>query len=286
MGYSVTGIMMHNILGITLAGSDICGFLGNTTSELCARWHVVGSFYPFSRNHNTLGSPNQEPWIYNQTFYPEKSFTYTDIMRHAINVKYSLIRFYYSEMVQISVDGGALYRPMYFDFPNDMKAYENTTNNIMLGASGGKAKVSVNALSDANTTAFYFPEGVWCAVFNSTRETASCITGPKTEMLDTRAYQYDMHLRDGSIIPMQDAEHLKTNTSKDLQSMPVDFHIHPHCASDNTCIAQYTYLNDDGNTTDITARNLYNMVLTSSKSVDSFTLTITHKNKTSSPSNF
>jgi alpha-glucosidase (family GH31 glycosyl hydrolase) len=52
MGYSVTGIMMHNILGITLAGSDICGFVLNTNAELCARWHVVGSFYPFSRNHN------------------------------------------------------------------------------------------------------------------------------------------------------------------------------------------------------------------------------------------
>ena len=55
MGYSVTGVMMHNILGITLAGSDICGFIGDTNPELCARWHVVGSFYPFSRNHNNWG---------------------------------------------------------------------------------------------------------------------------------------------------------------------------------------------------------------------------------------
>ena len=39
MGYSVTGIMAHNIAGITLAGSDICGFIGNTTNELCARWY-------------------------------------------------------------------------------------------------------------------------------------------------------------------------------------------------------------------------------------------------------
>jgi alpha-glucosidase (family GH31 glycosyl hydrolase) len=52
MGYSITGVMAHNIMGIPLAGSDICGFIGDTKDELCARWHVVGSFYPFSRNHN------------------------------------------------------------------------------------------------------------------------------------------------------------------------------------------------------------------------------------------
>lgn len=62
MGYSVTGVMMHNILGVPLSGSDICGFIGNTTEELCTRWHVVGAFYPFSRNHNTLGALSQEPW--------------------------------------------------------------------------------------------------------------------------------------------------------------------------------------------------------------------------------
>jgi alpha-glucosidase (family GH31 glycosyl hydrolase) len=54
MGFSITGIMGQNIMGIQLVGSDICGFQGDTTAELCARWHVVGSFYPFSRNHNSL----------------------------------------------------------------------------------------------------------------------------------------------------------------------------------------------------------------------------------------
>lgn len=44
MGQSVTGSMMMNLFGIPLVGSDICGFVGDTDPELCARWYMVGAF--------------------------------------------------------------------------------------------------------------------------------------------------------------------------------------------------------------------------------------------------
>lgn len=63
MGLSVTGVMMMSIFGISVTGSDICGFMGDTNPELCARWHMVGAFYPFSRNHNSINTIAQEPYI-------------------------------------------------------------------------------------------------------------------------------------------------------------------------------------------------------------------------------
>lgn len=119
MGQSVTGIMMHNILGIPLAGSDICGFNDDTTPELCARWHIVGAFYPFSRNHNAIGRVPQEPYteLFNSTFY-EKTLTYTDIMRRGIQTKYHMVRYYYTQLMLMSSSkmevGTILYQPMFF----------------------------------------------------------------------------------------------------------------------------------------------------------------------------
>lgn len=55
MGVSVTGIMLQHMFGIQLTGVDICGFNSDTNAELCARWHTLGAFYPFSRNHNSIG---------------------------------------------------------------------------------------------------------------------------------------------------------------------------------------------------------------------------------------
>ena len=74
MGYSVTGVMMMNMFGIPLAGADICGFVSIAFAELCARWHVVGAFYPFSRNHKVINTPAELPWTYKDKY--EGDITY------------------------------------------------------------------------------------------------------------------------------------------------------------------------------------------------------------------
>uniref|UniRef100_A0A914ZGG9 Uncharacterized protein n=1 Tax=Parascaris univalens TaxID=6257 RepID=A0A914ZGG9_PARUN len=115
MQTSVIGVMEFNMFGMTFVGADICGFFQNTTEDLCLRWHQMGAFYPFSRNHNSENNIAQDPGV-----WPDVAAA----ARQALLFKYYYLPYLYTLFYQSTMNGGAVIRPLFFEFPNDSSTYD------------------------------------------------------------------------------------------------------------------------------------------------------------------
>ena len=196
--YSISGIFNYNIFGVPFIGADICGFNGNANGNLCARWYNVGAFYPFSRNHNHRRSIDQYPWTFGEN--------YENIIKKDILMRYSLIRYFYSQLFLVSLnEKGAFFKPLMFEFPSDKNSYEDIESKIMLGEalllcaffdSDEKNKTFILPNSNFNE----FPSGN--TILNYTNSSFS--SSKRKKNLSGKLSELHLFMRGGYIIPTQD----------------------------------------------------------------------------------
>ena len=196
--YSISGIFNYNIFGIPLTGADICGFNNNADGKLCARWYNVGAFYPFSRNHNSRSAKDQYPWTFGQNI--------ENIIKKDIMVRYSLIRYFYSQLFLVSLnEKGAFFKPVMFEYPLDKNSYDDIESKIMLGEAlllcaffenHEKNKTFIFPNSNFNM----YPSGY--TVLNYTND--SNYSNKLRKSLSGKLNELHLFMRGGYIIPMQD----------------------------------------------------------------------------------
>jgi alpha-glucosidase (family GH31 glycosyl hydrolase) len=200
--YSVGGVFLFNMFGVPVAGADICGFIGDTNPDLCARWYALGAFYPFARNHNDKNSIPQEPFVSmfsQRTISGTRDVTYTDFIREASLKRYALHRYQYSNIHKSSVDGTPYFTPLFYKYSDDPEAYKRVEHNIMLGDS-----VKISPMVDSGTAVtFYFPEkgAVWCPIWPKYQK--KCFPGQSSQAVLLPHDEIFAHLKSGSIIPLQ-----------------------------------------------------------------------------------
>lgn len=236
--YSISGIFNYNIFGIPFIGSDICGFHDNATDELCARWHVLGAFYPFSRNHNVDNAKSQEPWVfsnkkrrldinkYDQN-WPKEGYTLL-AAKKAIKLKYSLLRYTYSQFFLISLGlKGAYFKPCFFEFPDDsilINEMNILNTHIMLGDS----LLFIPNLNDhesdylgyfPNSHFNKFPDGVSFTNYIKDRNMG------QFKELSGGFLDINIFLRGGKIIPYQNNTNI--TCTKDLRYKKTSIIINP-----------------------------------------------------------
>lgn len=125
--YSITHNFMFQIWGIQMVGADICGFILETTIELCARWFQLGAFYPFARDHSDIKTVRQEPYLLG----PEV----LEAAHTNLKLRYSLLKFYYKQFVARR-GYGSIFRPLFMEFPNDIKTFDDeiSETQFMIGS--------------------------------------------------------------------------------------------------------------------------------------------------------
>jgi len=95
------------------------GFNGNTTVQLCARWHQLGAFYPFSRNHNAEEDKDQDPASLGPIVI--------EAAKKALETRYSLLPYLYTLFFRAHIYGDTVVRPLFFEFTTDPNSYEIET---------------------------------------------------------------------------------------------------------------------------------------------------------------
>ena len=234
--WSISGIFNYNIFGIPFSGADICGFHSSATDELCARWHILGSFYPFSRNHNVDTGLPQEPWNFdkrsrfqdkNDRNRPIEGYT-LHAAKIGIKMRYSLMRYSYTQFMKISLgERGAYFKPAFFEFPEDdilLNDMNIQNSHIMVGDS----IYFIPCLSkEQNEYKGYFPNANFNSIvnFKSVFNYRENINKGEFLSLDGSMTTINAFLLGGKIIPFQNTKNVLN--SRDLRFTPISLIINP-----------------------------------------------------------
>jgi alpha-glucosidase len=193
MALSIPGILQYGLAGIPMSGPDICGFLGEASEELCARWMALGAFYPFSRNHNSIESTqDQEP-------YNWKSVAH--ISRRYLQLRYSLHPYYYTLMHTAHVKGWPIWRPIFFyDASEEAKSIDD---QVFIGSD---LLLSPVLMESKRSLIVRLPKGEWYEwdTLNFIKTASNAIKVEYSAPIDF----ISLHLRAGAIILLQPSDKL------------------------------------------------------------------------------
>ncbi|GBL98291.1 Lysosomal alpha-glucosidase [Araneus ventricosus] len=235
MRNTIPSLLNFNLFGMSMIGSDICGFAGNTTVELCARWQALGAFYPFARNHNDRGNMEQDPAILGPIV--------TDATKFSLFIRYILLPYLYTLFARSHLFGDTVVRPLFFEFSDDKNTYSIDEQFLW-----GPGLMIVPALYENITNVNpYLPKGKWydlnLNVINISDESIS---------LHIPLSKCYVALRGGYIFPVQYPAH-NTEISRNQPFVLV-------IALDHELKAKGELYWDDGDSLDTYEKGNYNLI--------------------------
>lgn len=187
--------------------------------ELYVRWLQYGAFLPMFRSHGT--DTPREIWNFG-----EKGEMFYDAIEKFINLRYSLIPYFYSLAGKVTQNHYTMLRSLLFDFSNDEIATE-ISDEFMCGDSILVCPVTNPMYYEPNSKSIdepkirkcYLPKGAdWYDFWTKER-----LSGGSYVVVDAPIDKIPLFIRAGSIIPIEEG----LQYAEQVSDKPFQIHIYP-----------------------------------------------------------
>ncbi len=221
---SIPMLLNMGLSGLSFSGADIGGFRAYPSAELYTRWLQLGIFYPLCRTH-TCGGLKKDGEEQDPASFGKKHLR---INRAAIELRYRLLPYIYSQMRDGERTGLPLMRPILLDYPDHADAHR-VQHEFLFGNALFVAPVVYEA---AAARLLRLPVGTWYDYFTGCR-----FDGGEEFSLPVRLSSIPLFARAGSVIPSRDV--VQYTDERPVESLILD--IFPGDGGGH-------YYNDDGRT--------------------------------------
>jgi alpha-glucosidase len=227
MYFSIPQALSMAIFGIPMFGPDTCGFASNSDEELCNRWMQLSAFFPFYRNHNTLGANSQEPYLWASVI---------DAAKTAMRIRYSLLPYIYTLFYHAHTQADTVMRALAWEFPND-PSLASADRQFLLGP----ALLVTPVLNQGAVSV----DGVFPGIGKDTRwfdwysgQEVTGVSPGANVTIQAPLGHIPLHVRGGYVLPTQEPGYTTTDSRKGAWSVIV--------ALDSAGSATGTLYLDDG----------------------------------------
>ncbi|CAK0859898.1 unnamed protein product [Prorocentrum cordatum] len=183
---SVPMLVSLSLCGMSLAGADVPGFMGDPGPDLFLRWHQLGIWYPFYRGHAHLTTKRREPWLFGDQI--------TTLVRSAVSERYKLLPMWYTLMAEWSFFGVPVLRPLWYHNLSDPQSYRHADDHYLVGEA---LLVRAVAQPEARKLEVYLPPGAW---FDYWDESAPARSGGEAVVLAAHDAHVPVFVRSGNIL--------------------------------------------------------------------------------------
>lgn len=180
---SMPMLLTLGLSGYPFVGADVGGFFGNPDSELFLRWNEAAAWQPFYRGHAHLESKRREPWVFGD------DVAYR--MREIVALRYSFLPYWYSCFYEHTMTGSPVMRPLFVEFPEDVRTY-GLQDQFMVGSA---IMVKPVVAPKAQETSMYLPAGSHWFDLRDGRAYLAALETPFSSMAGGAARRQQQHGR-------------------------------------------------------------------------------------------